>query len=443
MSRHSIEVFSKLNNQINKLERQKDELDLLTKNTYFSRKPRKLSFKDDIKIIMSLTSHSLKKELYDYFDLDLNTVSAPGFIESRSKIKDNTFKYLIDYMNKAYPCTNTYKGYRLLAVDGSDINISLDKDDKDTIKINGTNNKPAAQVHLNALYDVLNYRYLDAVIQGVKTSDERAAMIELSERYKGDKAIFIADRNYISYNLFEHIRHTGNYFLIRLKDINSNTSVLKRFKALPKKSEFDKEMDVTFTNKQTKEVKAQPHKYISIMTSQHFDYLDKNNYFYDASYRVVRIKINGKDEEYESLITNIPKDEFDSNDIKELYKRRWGIEVSYRHLKYSVSLNVTHSKRRDFIKQEIWAKLLMFNISMIIIDKVLETKFKKTIRKHEYQVNISMAMYLIMSCIKKKGGIPPNLLNLIAKEILPIRPNRSSIRTVRSHSFVSFGYRFN
>ena len=268
-------------------------------------------------------------------------------------------------------------------------------------------------------------------------------MIELSERYKGDKAIFIADRNYISYNLFEHIRHTDNYFLIRLKDINANTSILKRFKALLKKGEFDKEVDVTFTNKQTKEVKAQPHKYISIMTSQHFDYLDKNDHSYDASYRIVRIKINGKDEKYESLITNLPTNKFSSNDIKELYKLRWNIEVSYRHLKYSVSLNVTHSKRRDFIKQEIWAKLLMFNISMIIVDKVLETKFEKAIRKHEYQVNISMAIYLIMSSIKKKGGAPPNLLNLIAKEILPIRPNRSSIRTVRSHSFVSFGYRFN
>ncbi len=179
------------------------------------------------------------------------------------------------------------------------------------------------------------------------------------------------------------------------------------------------------------------------MPNQHFDYLDKSNHFYDASYRVVRIKINGKDEEYESLITNLPTNKFSSNDIKELYKLRWNIEISYRHLKYSTSLNVIHSKRRDFIKQEIWAKLLMFNISMIIIDKVLETKLKKTIRKHEYQVNISMAMYLIMSCIKKKGGAPPNLLNLIAKEILPIRPNRSNIRTVRSHSFVNFGYRFN
>lgn len=253
MSRHSIEVFSKLNNQINKLERQKEELDLLTKNTYFSRKPRKLSFKDDVKIIMSLSSHSLKKELYNYFDLDINTVSAPGFIESRSKIKDNTFKYLIDYMNKAYPCTNTYKGYRLLAVDGSDVSISLDKNDKDTIKSNGTNNKPAAQLHLNALYDVLNHRYLDAVIQGVKTSDERAAMIELSERYKGDKAIFIADRNYISYNLFEHIRHTDNYFLIRLKDINANTSILKRFKALLKKVNLIKRwMLLSLINKQKK-----------------------------------------------------------------------------------------------------------------------------------------------------------------------------------------------
>lgn len=79
---------------------------------------------------------------------------------------------------------------------------------------------------------------------------------------------------------------------------------------------------------------------------------------------------------------------------------------------------------------------------MIIIDEVRKTKIKKSERKYEYQVNISMAIHLIMSCITKKGGIPPNLLNLIAKEILPIRPDRSYERN-RNHSFVSFGYRFN
>ena len=172
---------------------------------------------------------------------------------------------------------------------------------------------------------------------------------------------------------------------------------------------------------------------------------NKDHHFYEADYRIVRIKIDGKDEEYESLVTNLERSEFSVSDIKELYRLRWDIEVSYRHLKYSVDLNALHSKRRDFIRQEIWARMIMFNISMIIIDYVQEKKLNKTERKLEYKVNISMAVFLIKEyVIKRKGGYdPPDLENLIARQILPVRQDRHYDRNVRSQGFVSFGYRFN
>ena len=180
------------------------------------------------------------------------------------------------------------------------------------------------------------------------------------------------------------------------------------------------------------------------MSNQNFDYLDEDTHFYKTNYRFVRIRIDGKDEQYETIITNLPKDEFTSDDIKELYKLRWDIEVSYRHLKYSVNLNVLHSRRRDFIKQEIWARMIMFNISMIIIEEAYKHKLKKKHRKYEYKINIARAIHLIRDSItKRKGGAPPDLLELIAKEILPVRPGRSFERRTRGHSFVSFGYRFN
>ena len=443
MSRSSIKVFTDLNHKLMKLDHKKYELDLLTKDSYFTRKAKKLSFIDDMKLIISMGPSSIKEEMFDYFGLDIDTVSAPGFVESRVKIKDEAFKYLLDYMNKAYPCNKTYKGYRLLAVDGSDITIPTDINDYQTLTPHG-GQKEFSNYHLNALYDILNNRYLDGVIQNLRDEDERLAMTLMSQRYIGDKAIFIADRNYVSYNLFEHIRNTGNYFLIRIKDINSKTSLTKRFKSLPSKGVFDKEVDITFTNKQTNDIKEKPEKYISIMSNQKFDYLDSNNHFYEASYRFVRIRIDGKDEQYETIITNLPKDEFSSNDIKELYKLRWDIEVSYRHLKYSVNLNALHSRRRDFIRQEIWARMIMFNISMIIIEEAYKHKFKKKHRKYEYKINIARAIHLIRDSItKRKGGAPPDLLELIAKEILPVRPGRTFERKTHSHSFVSFGYRFN
>ena len=269
-------------------------------------------------------------------------------------------------------------------------------------------------------------------------------MWTMAERYNGEKAIFIADRNYATFNNMEHIKKTGHKFLIRVKDIHSGTSLLKSFRSLPKQGEFDEDVHITFTKRQTNEIKAHPETYKIIVSNQRFDFLNSENHFYDADYRVVRIKIDGSVEEYESLITNLDRKIFPAEEIKKLYKLRWDIEVSYRHLKYSVELNALHSKRRDFIRQEIWARLVMFNISTIIIDYVTDHKLTKKERRLEYKVNITMAVFFTKHFMTiRKGGDPPDLESLIAKEILPVRDDRHYTRNVRSQGFVSFGYRFN
>ena len=442
---YSGKVFTALDHKLQKLDALKYEKGLVNKESDFSRPQKKLSFMEDMKILMSIGSLSLKKELYEYFDYNPDTVSLPGFIRSREKIKEEAFIELMKIMNKAYPCDKKYKGYRLLAVDGSDLTISTDPNDSDSYEKYNSKAIGFNNYHLNCLYDILNHRYLDNIIQPLRKEDEKMAMWTLAQRNEGDKAIFIADRGYESFNNFEHLKKTGHKFLIRIRDINSHASFLKSFSSLPKEGEFDEDVHIIFTNRQTNEIKTHPELYKAIMANQRFDFLDKDHHFYEADYRIVRIKIDGKDEEYESLVTNLERSEFSVSDIKELYRLRWDIEVSYRHLKYSVDLNALHSKRRDFIRQEIWARMIMFNISMIIIDYVQEKKLNKTERKLEYKVNISMAVFLIKEyVIKRKGGYdPPDLENLIARQILPVRQDRHYDRNVRSQGFVSFGYRFN
>ena len=438
----SNKVFTVLDHKLMKLDKQKHEKGLLTSDVYFTRKERKLDFRKDMKILLSCGAASIKKELYEYFDYDAETVSLPGFIRSRSKIKEEAFKELMDVMNKAYPCNKKYKGYRLLAVDGSD--LAIEKDENDKVSLNRNQKDSYSIYHLNCLYDILNHRYLDNIIQPLRKENEVLAMWTMAERYEGDKAIFIADRFYATFNNFERLKKTGHKFLIRVKDIHSGTSLLKSFKSLPKKGEFDEDVHITFTNRQTNFIRNNQHRYKIIMSNQRFDFLDSENHFYDADYRVVRIKIDGSSEEYESIITNLDRKLFPASKIKEIYKLRWDIEVSYRHLKYSVDLSALHSRRRDFIRQEIWARLVMFNISMIIIDYVQDRKLEKKNRDLEYKVNITMAIFFTKKyMITRKGGDPPDLENLIVKQILPVRSDRHYFRNVRSRGFVSFGYRFN
>ena len=439
----SSKVFTALDHKLMKLDKEKHEKGLLTSDVHFTRAPRKLDFKEDMKILLVCGAASMKKELYEYFDYDIDTVSLPGFIRSRAKIKEEAFKELMDRMNKAYPCDKKYMGYRLLSVDGCDLTIPTDRNDKETyeqyINERGFNN-----YHLNCLFDLMNHRYIDNITQTLKKKNEIEAMWTMAERYNGEKAIFIADRNYATFNNMEHIKKTGHKFLIRVKDIHSGTSLLKSFRSLPKQGEFDEDVHITFTKRQTNEIKAHPETYKIIVSNQRFDFLDSENHFYDADYRVVRIKIDGSNEEYESLITNLDRKIFPAEEIKKLYKLRWDIEVSYRHLKYSVELNALHSKRRDFIRQEIWARLVMFNISTIIIDYVTDHKLTKKERRLEYKVNITMAVFFTKHFMTiRKGGDPPDLESLIAKEILPVRDDRHYTRNVRSQGFVSFGYRFN
>ena len=140
-------------------------------------------------------------------------------------------------------------------------------------------------------------------------------------------------------------------------------------------------------------------------------------------------------------MTNLNSDEFSIEEIKELYHRRWGIETSFRQIKYALGLSALHSKKRESIKQEIYARLLLYNFSQRIVQKI---KIDKKKRKYTYQVNFTCAFHIIREFLRreKSGNKPLNIESLIAKEILPIRPNRSNTRNLKHKDVVCFNYRF-
>ena len=321
-------VLSTLNHKIDKVFNERYKRNILNDDSYFTRIGKKTSFRDTMKTVISFGSDSLPLEMSRYFnDKDILPITKSGFIQSRSKIKPGAFIQVMDLINKAYPCKKNYKGYRLLAVDGSDLSIAKDKKDEGSRKFNGENTKSSYMLHINCEYDILNDRYIDCVVQKYNQQDENAALVAMSDRYKGDKAIFIADRYYAAYNNMAHLKEHGHKYLIRSKDINSATSILKNyFKG--KEGEFDEDVSIILTNKYSKKIIENKDKYKPIMTNQTFDYLDSDNHFYEMKFRVVRIRIDGNEEEYESVITNLDRAEFPKEEIKDLYMHRWNIMTS-------------------------------------------------------------------------------------------------------------------
>lgn len=201
--------------------------------------------------------------------------------------------------------------------------------------------------------------------------------------------------------------------------------------------EFDIDVSRVLTLKNTNMVKACPHYYKWCPKNMRFDYMSKEDPWYEFKCRIVRFKIT--ETTYECIITNLDRDKFPIENIKKLYNKRWGIETSFRQVKYAIGLNVLHSKKRELIQQEIYARLTLYNLTQRTVQKV---KIPKKERKYTYQVNFTRACHFIRKFLNKKDGKTPSLENLIVKEILPIRPGRSHKRNVKSKKFIQFNYRF-
>ena len=93
----------------------------------------------------------------------------------------------------------------------------------------------------------------------------------------------------------------------------------------------------------------------------------------------------------------------------------------------------------EYIKQEIFARLLLYNFCEIITTHVL---IQQKDAKHIYQVNYTLAIYLCRHFLRFHTDIsPPNIERLIQKNLLPVRPGRRDPRKVKPKSAVSFLYR--
>lgn len=416
---------------------------LFTKNpdTDFSRK-KKWSFEEVMKFIITMEGKSLKDELLEYFDFNNDTPSNSSFNQRRSQILPDAFEFLFREFTDFYGTEDfTYKGYRLLACDGSDLCIAHNPNDDTTYFQSIPGTKGFNQLHLNALYDLCARTYVNAIIQPARLENENKAMCDLIDSYKGTRnTIFIADRGFENYNIFAHAEQAGTFYLIRAKDILSNGIVSSMKKQLPKNQDiFDEKVSITLTRKQTKDVKTNPDRYRIIMKATAFDYLDLHcNKFYEMRMRIVRFPIS--EDSYECIITNLPQDTFPVETIKQLYHMRWGIETSFRELKYAIGLTRFHSKKTEYIKQEIWARLILYNFCEIITTRVIVQQ--KANRKHLYQLNYTRAIRICCYFISlKEEKAPPDVEYLISRELLPVRTGRSDTRKVKHQSAVSFLYR--
>ena len=404
----------------------------------FTRK-RKISAKDVIKGVINMSGSSLKNEVIDMFMESSDMPTTPAFIQQRDKLKPTAFEAVLNKFTAAI--SQGGRNLPILAVDGSNITLPTNPNDKDTYVCGKSPKEAFNCLHLNALYDLNMHIYRAAVVQDGAYKDERKAFRQMVDNSDIPKALVIADRGYESYNDMAHVQEKGWYFLIRAKDGNNG---IKSGLDLPDEDCFDVSISLKLTRKGTKEAKRlfeRKNEYKLVSGRTMLDYLPQSVKIsdpfvtYELNFRVVRFKIT--ENSYETILTNLDREHYPPNKLKKLYALRWGVETSFRHLKYTIGLLKYHSKKTMCIRQEIFARLAFYNFAEVITSHVsISTKE----RKHMYKCNFSVAAHMCRLFLR--GMALSSVVEFtIGQELIPIRPGRKRKRSVVGSSMQTFYYR--
>ena len=414
----------------------KPELFAKNPGKHFSRK-RKLPFNQMINLILSMAGKSIRGELMDFFYIDTRIPTVSAFVQQRNKMDYHVFETLFHKFTNSIDEKKTFNGYRLLAIDASDIHVPGNIHEHNSSYLGANGQKPYNLIHLNALYDLQRNIYTDVILEGKRRENSVKAFADMVDRSDASiPTIYIADRGYEAYNTMAHVQEKGQKFVIRAKDFSYGGIAYGL--DLPQYDEFDEEITLRLTKKQ--EARHNPNlKFLSASCA--FDYLPtsctRNTPItpYELRLRVVRFKLTENTSEL--ILTNLNKEDFSSEDIKELYAMRWGIETSFRNLKHTLSLMYFKSKKTEYIFQEIFAKLTMYNFAELITSHVV---VKQKNRKYPYRINFSAAVHICRNFFLK--NISPSVVEaLLLQYLLPIRHGLSTPRVKHYSNIPSFNYR--
>ena len=223
----------------------------------FSKRPgkdftrtRKLPFRKIISFLLSMEGGALTNEMLKHFGCSAETASSSALVQQRGKLSATAFPDLFALFVSKTDSPKLYKGLRLIAADGSDIQIPTNHRHAESYFPGSNGQAPYNLLHLDAMYDLLRHTYLDASLCGARVANERGTMCAMVDRSQIENALLIADRGYENYNLMAHVQEKGWFFLIRIKDAGTSKSIAAGLD-LPGLEEFDHFIELSYnkTNK--------------------------------------------------------------------------------------------------------------------------------------------------------------------------------------------------
>ena len=168
---------------------------------------RKIPFEKLLTTLVGMGGGTLTKEMLDSFHYHQTTATSSAFIQQREKLLPEAMEFLFRKFTATCKENKLYRGYRLLAVDGSECQLPTDPNDPETFMPASSVQPAYNEIHIDALYDLCSRTYLDALVHGRRLHGERAGLITMLERSTiSSPTILLADRGYEGYNIFAHLQ---------------------------------------------------------------------------------------------------------------------------------------------------------------------------------------------------------------------------------------------
>ncbi len=340
-----------------------------TAQKYFSR-DRVLTFPLVLAILLQKSAKSMQNVLNELFEkMGQVGVSSSAFTQARSHLRHEVFIELnraaiveVCYGDGDY---KRYKGYRLLAVDGS--KIELPREAAILAEFGGNAaNQYVKEIYpfalSSVLYDVLNHIAVDSQLAAAAAYEVDLAIAHLAQTTQEDLLLF--DRGYPAYRLLATLSQRQRAFVVRCPR-SSFSAVRRMFRGQGPDSQL---VTISVPAHQSLEIRAQ-----TLPPEIHV--------------RLVRVMLETG--EMEVLLTSLLDEvEHPTADFKQLYFLRWGAETFYDLLKNRLQLEHFTGKTVESVKQDFFAAIYLSGLETLLIGRAqARLQARSEFSKHPLQVN--------------------------------------------------------
>jgi Transposase DDE domain len=366
-----------------------------------------------------LTKGSYQQELDNFFGVadpgnpPAQRVTKSALSQARKQLSHTAFinlnRQAVDAYYAGHPKLKTWHGFRLCAIDGSQLRVPSEPDVVATFGVHpGKENQQGCPLALvSVYYDVLNHISIDSSINPTAASERDCVAAHLNYAHANDLSLL--DRGYNAFWLYALYEATGRYFCMRAK--------IKQGLLYQQFAESGMAQTVITLEANSRSVEQ---------------CLEKGLPTQSLKLRLIRVEL--EDGEVEVLITNLMDEEsYPASEFKALYHLRWGAEENYKRLKQWVEIENFSGKSALSVRQDFYAKVLSTNLTAMVANAAQQHVDKATAhRKHDYQVNFAQALskmknilieLILLSARKLKRKLEA-LIDYMSRTLEPIRRGR-------------------